>query len=88
MTVSIPPTLFHLAGDRSVVEVDGSNVGNCLMALTNMFPQLRAELFGADGQLEKNVEVYVNLKSTYPDGLAKTVEIGDEIQIIEMVAGG
>jgi molybdopterin synthase sulfur carrier subunit len=88
MKVQVPPTLSHLTGDSIVIEVVGSTVGMCVSDLVRRFPRLKAELFGGDGKLEKNVEVYVNLKSTYPEGLGTKVKEGDEIEIVVMLAGG
>lgn len=86
--IAIAPTLSHLTGNLNYVEVDGRNVGQCLNALAGRFPKIREHLFGSDGRLEKNIEVYVNLRSTYPEELRTAVADGDEIQIVEMVAGG
>jgi hypothetical protein len=56
--------------------------------VVNKFPELKTQLFNNNGELNNNIEVYVNQKSSYPEGLAKTVENGDEIHIMEMIVGG
>jgi hypothetical protein len=33
-------------------------------------------------------EAFVNMESTGPDGLARTVEDGDEVHLIIIIAGG
>jgi molybdopterin converting factor small subunit len=49
---------------------------------------MREELFDKKRKLLNIIEIYVNMKSTYPDELAKTVSDGDEIYLIFMLAGG
>ena len=86
--INIPPLLSCLTEDQAVIEVSGSNVGQCLSQLVNKFPELETQLFGKDGKLNSGIEVYINLKSSYPEELAKTVKDGDGIQIADMIIGG
>jgi sulfur-carrier protein len=87
-SIHIPPALSTLTDNRCIFEVGGSTVGQCLDELVDRFPDIKERLFGADGRLEKNIEVFVNLKSTFPDELNRAIVDGDEIQIVEMLAGG
>ena len=80
--------LPHLTNDQDVVEVEGRTIGQCLEKLVARFPKVREWLFGKDGNLSNLVDVYVNLESAYPEGLAKLVKDGDEIHIIMMISGG
>jgi hypothetical protein len=45
-------------------------------------------LFAKKDQLLKNVEVYLNRESAYPNELVKPVKDGDEIHLVVMLAGG
>ncbi|MCP4666411.1 MAG: MoaD/ThiS family protein [Deltaproteobacteria bacterium] len=71
-----------------VVEVEGNKVGDCLNNLTGQFPGMKDELFDKNGKLLNTIEIFVNMKSAYPEELARTVEDGDEIHITVMLAGG
>ena len=82
------PTLSHLTNGREVVEVEGSTVGQCLEQLVSRFPEMKGWLFGKNGKLSNVVEIYVNLKSSYPEELAKPVKDGDELNIILVISGG
>ncbi len=86
--MNIGPSLSEAAGANAAVEVSGTDVGQCLSQLVDRFPGLRTRLFDADGALKSYVEIYVNQKSAYPRELARAVEDGDEIQIVEAIAGG
>jgi molybdopterin converting factor small subunit len=86
--VHIPPALSYLANDQSVADVSGSTVGQCLSHLVKEFPELESTLLGEDGGLNNTLAVFVNLKSCYPEELAKAVHDGDEIHIVETVIGG
>ena len=86
--IHISPHLSHLANNQIVTDVRGNNVGQCLSQVVDKFPDLKTQLFNNNGELNNNIEVFVNQKSSYPEGLAKTVEDGDEIHIVEMIVGG
>jgi len=86
--VNINPSLSHLTNDQNVVEVNGSTVGQCLQQLVARFPEIKNWLFEKDGKLNRLVDVYVNLESSYPEELAKPVKDGDELHIIVIISGG
>ena len=72
----------------AVLEVEGSTVGDCLDYLTRQFPAIKEALFDTKGKLRRVIEIYVNMKSAYPNELAKKVSDGDEIHLTVMLAGG
>jgi len=71
-----------------IVEIDGNTVGACLDNLVRQFPDMGKVLFNKKGKLLNVIEIYVNLKSAYPNELAKQVKDGDNIHITLMIAGG
>ena len=86
--VNIHPVLRHYTDDQEVVEVNGTNVGECLKDLIKQFPSIERGLFNKQGRLFNYVDIYVNLQSAFPEELTKPVKDGDEIQIVMMIAGG
>lgn len=86
--INIHPSLTHLTGGQGVVEVSGITVGQCLEQLVSRFPEMKGWLFGKNGKLSNVVEIYVNMKSSYPEELAKPVKDGDELSIILVISGG
>jgi len=86
--INIPDFLTYLTNGQAVVETNGSTVGECLKQLVDRFPELRRWLFGKNGNLNKTVDVYVNMESAYPEELAKPVKDGDELHIIIIISGG
>ena len=82
------PYLQNLGSRQKVFDTNGSTVGECLSALVKQFPQLEGKLFDTNGKLLKNIDVYINGESAYPDELAKEVNNGDEIHISNILAGG
>jgi molybdopterin converting factor small subunit len=86
--IDIPLFLQHFTNGVRVANVSGNTVGDCLFDLVRQFPQLRELLLDKDGRLHKYVEIFVNGKSTYPGELAKSVKDGDEIHILNIIAGG
>ena len=88
VTVSLHGTHRQYTGGLEVVEVQGETVGDCLDHLANEYPGIGQALFEKKGKLKRHIEVYLNLKSTYPQELAMPVKDGDEIYITVLLAGG
>jgi MoaD family protein len=88
-TVRIPPVLRPSVGGEREVAVDGSNVGELLQALAEAHPETRSQLFGADGELNRYVNVYLNDEDVRVlDGLDTGVGEGDVLVILPAMAGG
>ncbi len=86
--INIHQNLQHLTNDQDIVEVEGNMVSQCLDHLVKQFPDIKKELFDKNNKLLGYVEIYVNGESAYPEELAKSVNDGDEIHIILIIAGG
>ena len=86
--INIHKTHRQFTNGLDVVEVDGNTVGACLDNLVRQFPGIGKVLFNKKGKLVNVIEIYVNLKSAYPDELARQVKDGDNIHITLMIAGG
>jgi MoaD family protein len=87
--VRIPPVLRAQAGNQKRVEVSGSTVGEALDALLTQFPDLREQLFGGDGSLNRFVNVYVNGRDVrYEQELATPITEADEVILLPAMAGG
>jgi molybdopterin converting factor small subunit len=86
--INIPHFLQHHVNNVKIVDVKGSTVGECLHDLVGQFPSLKERIFDRDGRVPIIVEIYVNGESTFPDELAKPVNDGDEMHILQVPAGG
>ena len=87
--INIPSHLRHFTSGQAVAEVSGNTVGQCLDGLVKQFPGIETGLFDNTGKLLSYVDVYVNLESSYPEELAKSVKDGDELHItLFIIAGG
>ncbi|MEX2108148.1 MAG: ubiquitin-like small modifier protein 1, partial [Solirubrobacterales bacterium] len=66
-----------------------STVGEALRALTSAHPDTESQLFGADGDLNRYVNVYLNDEDVRVlDGLETGVSDGDTVVILPAMAGG
>lgn len=88
VTIGIHKTHRQHTGGLEMVEVDGRTVGECLNALVRKYPGMKTVLFEAGGKLNRLIEIYLNMKSTYPDELVKPTRDGDEIHITLLLSGG
>jgi sulfur-carrier protein len=88
VTVKIPTQLRVATGGQSEVEVEGSNVGECLDNVFAAYGDLR-ERITQDGTLRRFVNVYVSGEDIrFQQGLETTINEGDEVTILPAVAGG
>ena len=88
-TIRIPPVLRAQTGGQTEVEAAGSSVGEVLRALTAEHPDTESQLFGADGDLNRYVNVYLNDEDVRVlDGLDTAVSDGDTVVILPAMAGG
>ena len=88
VTIHLHKSQRHLADGKAHIDVEGRTVNDCLADLIHKYPDLKDNLFENPRQLNKNVEIYVNLESAYPGELKKPVRNGDEIHITLMLSGG
>jgi molybdopterin converting factor small subunit len=88
IVVNLHKMLQVHADNHEKVEVEGSTVGECLRYLVGKYPEMKNELFDVRGKLFGFYDIYVNGKSTYPQGLEKQVKNGDEITIDMTLPGG
>jgi molybdopterin converting factor small subunit len=88
VNVNIHTTHRQFTNGLKVVPVEGSTVGECLNHLIKQFPGMEKALFANKDKLLRNIEIYLNDASAYPNELVKPVKDGDEIHLIVMLAGG
>ena len=86
--INIHKTHRQFTNGLDIVEIDGNTVGACLDNLVRQFPDMGKVLLNKKGKLLNVIEIYVNLKSAYPNELAKQVKDGDNLHITLMIAGG
>jgi molybdopterin converting factor small subunit len=87
--VKIPPVLRASVGGQREVSAQGENVAEVLAALVEAYPGTRAQLFAADGGLNRYVNVYLGDEDVRVlDGLETTVGEGDVLVILPAMAGG
>jgi molybdopterin synthase sulfur carrier subunit len=88
-TIRIPPVLRPSTGGEREVAAGGGTVGDVLRELAAMHPDTEGQLFGADGTLNRFVNVYVNDEDVRVlDGLDTAVEPQDTLVILPAMAGG
>jgi molybdopterin synthase sulfur carrier subunit len=88
-TVKIPPVLRSSTGGEKEVAVDGTSVGEVLRALASQHPATESQLFSAEGELNRYVNVYVNDEDVRVlEGLDTSVGPDDTLVILPAMAGG
>jgi sulfur-carrier protein len=88
-TIKIPPVLRPSVGGEKEVAASGGDVGSVLRDLAEQHPATQDQLFGADGQLNRYVNVYLNDEDVrFLSGLDTPVKDGDTVTVLPAVAGG
>ena len=88
-TIRIPPVLRPSVGGEREVSADGTTVGEVLRGLASAHPATQTQLFGADGDLNRYVNVYLNDEDVRVlDGLETAVAESDSVVILPAMAGG
>jgi len=88
-TIKIPPVLRASVGGEKVLSASGDNVGDVLRDLAASHPATESQLFGADGALNRYVNVYLNDEDVRVlDGLDTAVGDSDTLVILPAMAGG
>lgn len=87
--IRIPPVLRPSVGGERQVSADGATVREVLDALAGQHEELGTQLFGADGDLNRFVNVYLNDEDVRVlGGLDTPVSDSDTLQILPAMAGG
>jgi molybdopterin synthase sulfur carrier subunit len=88
-TIKIPPVLRASVGGDKEVAASGDNVGEVLRDLVASHPATESQLFSADGELNRYVNVYLNDEDVRVlDGLETVVSDRDTLVILPAMAGG
>jgi sulfur-carrier protein len=88
-TIKIPPVLRASVGGEKQVSASGADVGEVLRDLAANHPATSEQLFAADGELNRYVNVYLNDEDVRVlDGLDTAVGEADTLVILPAMAGG
>jgi molybdopterin converting factor small subunit len=88
-TIKIPPVLRPSVGGEKEVQAGGETIGAVLQSLAELHPATQGQLFSADGQLNRYVNVYLNDEDVRVlDGLQTGVKEADTLVILPAMAGG
>lgn len=89
VSVRIPSPLRRITGGKSTVEVNATNLSECLNDLEKQFPGIKERLFDDKGQIQHFVNIYINGEDVrFLQDLATPLKSGDEVSIVPAIAGG
>jgi len=87
--VRIPPVLRPAVGGEKELTAEGGSVRDVLRSIADAHPDTQAQLFSADGELNRYVNVYLNDEDVRVlGGLDTTVSESDTLVILPAMAGG
>ncbi|UCE38097.1 MAG: MoaD family protein [Thermoplasmata archaeon] len=75
--------------DEMDLDFEGENIQNALDGLCELYPNLRKELFNEKGDVDFNINIFINDKPmTAEDDTTTNLSEGDILLIFMPVAGG
>ena len=87
--VRIPPVLRPAVGGEKELSANGSSVRDVLRSVAERHPDTQSQLFSADGELNRYVNVYLNDEDVRVlEGLDTAVGEDDTLVILPAMAGG
>ncbi|HBW36020.1 MoaD/ThiS family protein [Desulfosporosinus sp. BICA1-9] len=89
ITVRLPASIAHLAGDNKLVECSAYSIAECIQDLDVRFAGLKDVLCDLDGNISDLFFIFVNWENiTNLRGVKTPLQDGDELTIIPATAGG
>ncbi len=89
LQVRVPMPLRRFTDGADLIEATGETIGEVLSGLCEQYTEFKPRLFKADGTLNRFVNIFVNEEDIrFLEDLQTPVKQGDEISIIQAVAGG
>ena len=90
MNIHIPTPLRAYTGGQQTVNVPGATIADALNQLVTAYPDLRQNLYTADGKLRSFVNIYLNDDDIryLPQKESTPAAENDELTIIPSIAGG
>lgn len=87
--VRLPNILRPAADGRASLRATGATVGEVLEDVVRQYPGLRSSLLGADGELHRHLNVFLNDDDIrYLGKLGTKVNDEDTVTLMPAVAGG
>ena len=89
VSLKIPTPLRRMTNGESTVDVDGTNLIECIDSLDAQYPGIKERLVSDNGELHRFVNIYVNGEDVrFIDGIKTPIKTGDEVSIVPAVACG
>jgi hypothetical protein len=88
VTIEISSIFGKYTGGQTNINVEGINIGECLRALAQRYPEFGEMLLDEKGDVTQSFEIFLNKESAYPDTMRLPVKAGDKINIVLIVHGG
>ena len=89
VVVLIPSGLRRFTGQAGSVELQAETVGHALRQVSDRFPQLRSQMYAADQQLRRFINVFVNSSDIrFLQHEHTPLRESDVITILPAIAGG
>ena len=85
ITVILPALIRDITGGENTVVLPTGTIAECLVRLTEEFPDLKRRLYKDDGAIAHNVNFFVNKTKA---GFDEPLKPGDELMIFLAAAGG
>ena len=89
VSIHIPTSLRSESGEKAELSVSAETVSGALAALRRDYPAVYRSVCDETGAVRRHIHLFVNSSLVRgPDGLATTLQTGDNLSIMTAVSGG
>jgi hypothetical protein len=86
--IQIPPFFQPYTENLRQDHVNGSTIMECLTMLVENFPRLKSRLFNTEGNVRRELIIYLNKSQIHPNEFSRPVTDGDQLHIAHVISGG
>ena len=86
--VVVPPPYRGPTQGQEKIEVEGGTVRECLAAVGARFPGFSEQIFDAQGQVHRFVDLFINGDEIGRAEIDRPVAESDRVEILAAIAGG
>jgi molybdopterin converting factor small subunit len=88
MVINFSGALLRFVNFQKSVNLDASTVGEALSAVAARFPQSKAVIYDADGNVRKVHQIFVNGQQLPAADIGRSLSANDRMDVLTAIAGG
>ena len=88
VNVKLSLLLRKFTNGEETVQASGTTLEECLRDLETRYPGIGSWLYDKQGELKRQVWLFLNGERIHPEEITRPVRDGDELSVVLAIAGG